>query len=314
MGVLAALKKIGKGALKIAPLVAAPFTGGASLAAGGGGGILRTLGKVGKVASDIGPVAGAAAAGSAGGRREDALIRNQLAGSNNRAALDAAQFNVSSPGVRASQVARGDVLSTMRDAAPTGDPRIDKFGGGGLRPSAFGQRSRDAGDELARQAMAGLQGGDRITPERSQLEGSGLLEKIGGGIGLAGGLAGALNLGGAQAPAGVPEVARMPTATTGTANLSPADLPGFQPSDRAQAISADLRNTSRIPAGVAGAAGAPPSAAGGLEGVLADLQNSAQVDLPVGPQQPAADPRQSPVFQRILADLRNTSRVGSRRR
>lgn len=324
MGFLSTLGKIGKVALKAAPFVAAPFTGGASLglgalgaggAAAGAGGVLGALGKigqvagkVGKVASAIGPVAGAAAAGAAGGRREDALIRNQLTRGNNRDALDAAEFNVRSPGVRASQVARGDVLSTMRDAAPTGDPRIDKFGGGGLRPSAFGDRSRAAGDELASQAMEGLQGGDRITPERSQLEGSGLLEKIGGGIGLAGGLAGALQQGG-----GMPQVAQMPqpgpAQTSGTANLSLTDLPGAVPSDRAQGILADLRNTSRLPPVPAAAQG---SGQPGLAGVLADLTNSAQV-----PDMPAAqgpDIRQSPVFQRILADLKNTSRVGSRRR
>lgn len=146
--------------------------GGVSAA---GGGVLDTLRRVGgnvlnNGAGDLGNVLTGAAAGAAYGRRADADM-------NQRAAV----FNRDLPAVRAGQVARGEVLNTMQDAKPTGDPRIDKFAGGGLRPSAFGPQSRQAGAELSRQAMSGLMNPeqDRIKPSQA-----GIGENLAAGAGL----------------------------------------------------------------------------------------------------------------------------------
>ena len=172
MSFLSVLGKIGKGALGLVP---------------GGGTITQAL----DIASDLGGVLGAGAKSSADARRVDDVTGANMGTLNNRAQLDAGEFNMSAPGMRASQVARGDVLSTMKDAAPTGDARIDKFGGGGLRPSAFGPDSRQAGEALKKQAfMALMTGSDQITPQMSAPSSSGLLEKIGGTAGVIGGITG----------------------------------------------------------------------------------------------------------------------------
>lgn len=171
------LKKIGKGVGKAA----------LGFATGGPLGILGALGGV------LGDGASAAAAG----RRSDAAEQAQFNALNNQALLGTSQFNLEAPGQRVGQVARGDILSSMQDAAPTGDPRIDKFAGGGLRPSAFGASSRQAGGELQRQAlMALMSGSDKITPQLSTLPKAGKLETLGGISGLIGGLAGAAQEGG----------------------------------------------------------------------------------------------------------------------
>jgi hypothetical protein len=81
----------------------------------------------------------------------------------------------------------GDLMSTMKDAAPTGDPRIDKFGGGGLRPSAFGPATQQAGDELKRQALKNLLSGQgQINPQLTTPKRAGFGENAlaGAGIGL----------------------------------------------------------------------------------------------------------------------------------
>ena len=168
MGLLSVLGKVGKGIVKGLPVIG-PLIGGIGGALGGG------------------------AKASQQGRYDQAGILAQLAALNNRSRLDAEQFNLAAPGVRAGQVARGDVLSTMQNAPLTGDPRIDKFAGGGLRPSAFGAASRQAGGALTRQALQALLENKPFTPELATLQPAGGLERLGGAAGLAGGLMGVLN-------------------------------------------------------------------------------------------------------------------------
>ena len=125
-------------------------------------------------------------------RLEQAEIQAQINRDNNRAALDAAQFNLGAPSTRMSQVARGDLIGRMQDTPLTGDPRIDKFAGGGLRPSVFGASTRQGGGALARQALMALLQNRQFTPTVSRIPPSGKMEKFGGFLGTLGGLAGGL--------------------------------------------------------------------------------------------------------------------------
>lgn len=151
----------------------------------------------------IGGLLGKGASSSANGRRTDAEIQNALNAQNNAANLNAAQFNLTAPSTRASQVARGGLMADAQNAPLTGDPRIDKFAGGGLRPSVFNAQTRSGGQELQRQALMALMSkSDQLHPQMSTLPKSGLMEKIGGIAGLVGGLAGGLKqmgVGGPQA-------------------------------------------------------------------------------------------------------------------
>lgn len=147
-------------------------TGISGTAAGGSaaGGILGTLKKYSGAAGDMGTLLTGAAGGAAEGRRKDAAENRYRA-----------EYNRDLPAVRTNQVTRGEVLNTMQDAKPTGDPRIDKFGGGGLRPSAFGPMSRQAGGELARGALSNLMNPDQDRLKPSQ---AGMGENIAAGAGL----------------------------------------------------------------------------------------------------------------------------------
>ena len=147
----------------------------------------------GPIIGGLGKVFGRGAQASQEGRQNESALLAQLAALNNRSAVDAAQFNLAAPGVRAGQVARGDALSTMQNAPLTGDPRIDKFAGGGLRPSAFGAASRRAGEALSRQALTALLENKPFTPERATLRPAGRLERFGGAAGLAGGVMGTID-------------------------------------------------------------------------------------------------------------------------
>src|SRR3990167_1107390 len=118
MSFLSVLGKIGKGALGLVP---------------GGGTITQAL----DIASDLGGVLGAGAKSSADARRVDDVTGANMGTLNNRAQLDAGDFNMAAPGARAGQVVRGDALTNMQDS-PIGDPRAARFGGGGLRPSLLG--------------------------------------------------------------------------------------------------------------------------------------------------------------------------------
>jgi hypothetical protein len=174
---------IGSGAL--------PAIGGTSstLATGGGtSGILGTLGKVGKYgqqASDIGEQLSAGAAGQAEGRRADATADMYAASQNNRALVDAAQFNRDLPMTRAQQTARGDLMSSpMQDASSTGSGRDIQFSGG-VRPSSFGASTTQAGEELKRQALLKMMDpeADKLTPQITQPRSAGAGENA---LGMAG--------------------------------------------------------------------------------------------------------------------------------
>lgn len=173
------------------PLGAGGIPGMAAGVGGGGsaaGGILGALGKYAPMIGDVSNVVSEAAGGAADGRRADSIANGRAIAENNAAKVAAARYNLDLPNTRASQVARGDVLNTMQDAPKTGDARIDKFSGGGLRPSAFGPQSRAAGAELSRQAMSGLMNPeqDRLTPQEIPQTSASLPERIAGGAGLAG--------------------------------------------------------------------------------------------------------------------------------
>jgi hypothetical protein len=143
---------------------------GAGGATAGGGGILGTLGKYGQQASDIGEQLSAGAQGQAEGRRADSTADMIAASQNNRALVDAAQFNRDLPMTRAQQTARGDLMSSpMQDARSTGSGRDIQFSGG-VRPSSFGASTTQAGEELKRQALLKMMHpeADQLTPQITQ--------------------------------------------------------------------------------------------------------------------------------------------------
>lgn len=181
-----ALAGLGTGAMGATALPAlGAGAAGVGAAGAGGSSILGTLGKI--AANKGGSMLTNAAAGMGAERQADNFANQNSADANNRAILGSAVFNRDLPGVQTSQVARGDILSTMKDAAPTGDPRIDKFGGGGLRPSAFGPSTQQAGDALKRQALANLLAGKgQIAPQLTTPNKAGVGENAlaAGGIGL----------------------------------------------------------------------------------------------------------------------------------
>lgn len=152
----------------------------------GGQNILNTLERWGGLVGDIGQTVTGAAAGSAEGRRADAEANARGIAENNRAKVEAARYNRETPSYRTNQVARGEVLNTMQDAPKTGDPRIDKFAGGGLRPSAFGPQSRQAGSELSRMALMKLMdpASDQLTPQEIEPTKPSTAENIAAGAGL----------------------------------------------------------------------------------------------------------------------------------
>ncbi len=170
------------GSSTIAPTAGTLATGGTGITSSGVGGssVLGTLGRMGKnpqAYTDVGNALSQGAAGLASGRRADALANMQ-----------AAPFNLMAPSARTSQVARGDLLARMQNAAPTGDARIDKFAGGGLRPSAFGPDTQQAGNELKRQALLALMNqSDRINPSKA-----GTGENVMAGLGTAANIYGAV--------------------------------------------------------------------------------------------------------------------------
>lgn len=167
-------------------MAAGGIGGGGTGFGAAGGGIFGALGKWGPMAGDIGRVLGEAAGASADGRRQDAQTNAYATAANNRALVDAATFNRDLPSIRTNQVSRGEVLNTMQDAPLTGDQRIDKFSGGGLRPSAFGPNSRAAGSELSRQAMSKLMdpASDQLKPQMVDPTKASGWENAGAGIGL----------------------------------------------------------------------------------------------------------------------------------
>ena len=136
-----------------------------------------------------GNVFGNAASSARQGRYDDANLDTRMFTANNNARLQAAQHNIDTGSTRMGQVARADLLGNMQNAPLLGDPRIDKFAGGGLRPSAFGEATRTAANEQQRQAMLALMNrSDQVTPQIASLRKPGWLERIGSIAGLVSGM------------------------------------------------------------------------------------------------------------------------------
>ncbi len=167
---------------------------GGAAATTGGAGLLGTLGKYGQTASDIGELASAGAGGMADGRRADSDADMRAASLNNRALVEAAEFNRDLPMTRAQQTARGDLMSspTMQDSQITGSGRNLNISGG-VRPSSFGASTSQAGDELKRQALLKLMDpdADKLTPQLTTPRKAGVGENALGITGTALGVLGA---------------------------------------------------------------------------------------------------------------------------
>ncbi len=182
MGFLSSLAKLG-GA------IAAPFTGGASLA-------LSALG-------GIGDVMGSSAAGAANQRAgenqqatnlynaqsqnygtQQSAILNLLNQMNNMQ-MERAQFGATSPQNYAQNALMGDRLANAQKVTIS-HPRANiPTISGGFDPSMWSQNTRDLGREMSTDALARM----RQAPQMQQ---AGWLEKLLGYGGLAGGLLGSL--------------------------------------------------------------------------------------------------------------------------
>lgn len=140
----------------------------------------------------LGGVLGGGASGARKGRLEDAKVQNEINAANNAAQLNAQRFNLGAGATRMGQVARADLLARMQNAPATGDPRVDRWSGGGLRPSAFGPPTQFGAVTQRDQALQALRDqSDLLHPTLTSLRKPGLLEKIGGIAGLVSSGAGA---------------------------------------------------------------------------------------------------------------------------
>ncbi len=169
--------------------------GGAATTAGAGGGILSAYDKYSQLAGDAGNMLGGASAGLADGRRADNAADLYAASQNNRALVDAAQFNRDLPMTRAQQTARGDLMaSPMQDAAVSGSGRNVNISGG-VRPSSFSGATTQAGEELRRQALAKLMTpeADKLTPQIVTPREPGAAEDVTGAVGTGLSILGAYN-------------------------------------------------------------------------------------------------------------------------
>jgi len=164
MGFWGTLGKIGAG-------IAAPFTGGASLAA------IPAI-------DAIGGALGGGASAAKEGRLSEAQLQALINAQNNRAQVDAANFNAGQEG---SLIRRALAAQMIGDLKRPTDPRA-RFGGGEVSPvlqQLLARYGQGAQDQLA-------SGSFRVSPQMSGIPKSGLLEKIGGAAGIGGGILGAL--------------------------------------------------------------------------------------------------------------------------
>lgn len=150
----------GEAASGIGAADAAGMGSGGAMGTTGSGGLLGTLGSIGKFADplrDLGTELTGAGAGLASGRRYDADANAR-----------AANFNLSAPSARASQVARGDIMAAnIPQSTASGSGRDIQFSGG-VGPQLFGPDTQAAGEAMKRQAMqALLSGSDRLNPSQA---------------------------------------------------------------------------------------------------------------------------------------------------
>lgn len=168
--------------------IAAPFTGGASL--------------IPSIVSAAAPVAGAAA---------DALLQGRSAGRQqenaNNAGYDAARLRAAQlmeealrsrqilAGQQAGNAVRGDILAGAKPVSVSGPitgthGRIPQITGG-LSPALFSSNTRTLGQNMNRQALLDQMNTPKINiPQPTAPAQSGVLDKILGGVSLAGGLSG----------------------------------------------------------------------------------------------------------------------------
>lgn len=149
--------------------------------------------------TDISQILAQAAAGRGQGRYQasDLLLRQgSLANQMYNSALGAKSLEASLPTTRMNQVARGDFAANAQDVGITGPDRVlnnvTHFTGG-IRPSAFGSATRDAGSKIA--GIAGSAMGNEsmpTAPTLPQLPSGGVLDDILSGASGATGLLGAL--------------------------------------------------------------------------------------------------------------------------
>lgn len=249
---------LGKGLQIAAPIAAAPFTGGMSLAAlaptliGTASKIASTVAnRGGAAAGDVGRLTGAAAQGAADIRLTEAQINNQRdrnvldrtatqIGQNqtrDAQALQRAQLGIEAPMARTKQAAYGDALSNVQDVNIDFQPTtgtLPKFNvSGGLRPSLFGANARGAGAELSRQALLKLMSGEDVPqaseavamPEMSDPTTSGAMEKTLGAAGLGGSILGALG----DALKNRKPTMQQPMPTVGQGPQKPTGVTAFRP-------------------------------------------------------------------------------------
>ncbi len=124
--------------------------------------------------------------------------------------MDRRKFALAAPSVRAGQSVRGSIMQNAQPVTLSGLPdriasRIPTISGG-LSPALFNQNTRDLGGEMTRKALIDQLKGDEFaplektnfsggvlpTPQLEAFQKAGLLEKILGGLGLAGSVVGGL--------------------------------------------------------------------------------------------------------------------------
>lgn len=158
-GPIAGLPLYGPGGAALGGLgaasAAAPAIGGAI----GGGGAGAAGGALGALGGWGGLIEGGlrAAGGIAQGRAQERLAEAELASRADATRLGAAGFNRQTPGLRASNAVRGDVLSGVQPYALSGEGR-NISGSGGLSPALLSENTRNLGREMNRQAFLSQMG------------------------------------------------------------------------------------------------------------------------------------------------------------
>lgn len=216
MGLISTLAQLGGYA-------AAPFTGGASI-------------PVGQAIAQVAGGLSQGSANQRGAENNQAAERNrllaQLYGTKQNAtlnaldagsreardqrsqALDERKYALSAPSVRAGQSVRGSIMANAQPVTISGIPsdiHVPTISGG-LSPALFNANTRALGDEMTRKALVDQLKGDDFAPmEKTDFKSgiladpkmeayqkAGLLEKILGGIGMVGSVAGAASQFGAK--------------------------------------------------------------------------------------------------------------------
>lgn len=187
--------------------VAAPFSGGASLAA------MPALSQIGTIAGAVAPVIGGLAEGRSQGKQQEAINTRQALLDEFRSKIEANKLAAERPELRAEQARKGDLLANVQDVGVNASPEVMKHlvsFTGGKRPSALGPNAREAGRLMSDQALGYLKNGEDL-PTAPSAEAmlaptkSGVLDKILGAAGPAMSLLGtvppvARTMGGTQIP------------------------------------------------------------------------------------------------------------------